>query len=233
MNLFFTNLIQKDFAILTEAESKHAIQVLRLKAGDPLIFVDGLGGWYEGLIVEAHAKRCTIAIKSRKGEVGKRPYQLHLAIAPTKNIDRFEWILEKATELGIDRITPILCAHSERKVIKLDRLQRVIVSAMKQSLKAYIPTLDDLTPFEVVIRDQHADQKWMAHCLDQPRTSIHKLLKPGQNSLILIGPEGDFSQEEWVLAAENNFTGINLGPSRLRTETAAIAACTSVYLTNL
>lgn len=232
MNIFYSDSISQGYCILPEIESKHAVQVLRKKTGDELVFVDGKGGYYEGIIEDAHAKRCVVRILRQTSKFGKRGYYLHLAVAPTKNIDRFEWFLEKATEIGIDRITPIYCAHSERKQVKKDRLERVIHSAMKQSLKAYLPLLDEPISFKNFLKEDYSCTKLIAHCWSDQLSPIRANLKENDHSLILIGPEGDFSEEEVQQAESKGFLSITLGNSRLRTETAAVAACHSVYFIN-
>jgi len=205
---------------------------MRKIAGDQVFFVDGKGGFFEGVIEDPHPKRCLIRIIHKKPDYGKRNYSLHMAVAPTKNIDRFEWFLEKATEIGVDRITPILSFHSERKQIKPDRLNRVITAAMKQSLKAYHPQLENLTSFKEFISREFIGIKLIPHCNSDDLLSIGSILRPKTNTLILIGPEGDFSQKEVDLAEKNGFKGISLGKSRLRTETAALVATHSVYFIN-
>ena len=232
MNLFFTEAIANGYALLTEAESKHVIQVLRMQVGETIHFVDGKGGYYEGIIQEPHPKKCLVKIEKEEQAFEKRPYSLHLAVAPTKNIDRFEWVLEKATEFGVDRITPLLCDRSERKVIKWERSNRVIVSAMKQSLKAYLPVLDEMTSYKQFIKQELDGEKLIAHCENTPRVELNTIIKPQQKLIILIGPEGDFSPTEISKAEANSYKSISLGSSRLRAETAAISACNSIYYIN-
>lgn len=232
MNLFYSDNISQGFCVFPEIESRHAVKVMRKIAGDQVFFVDGQGGYYEGIIQDPHPKRCLVRIIHKKSDYGKKNYSLHVAVAPTKNIDRLEWFLEKATEIGIDRITPVISFHSERKLIKPDRLNRVITAAMKQSLKAYHPLLEDLTSFKEFVSRGFNGYKLIAHCQSDDLKSIGSILKPQTNTLILIGPEGDFSQEEVNLAESNGFIGISLGTSRLRTETAAIVATHSVYFIN-
>ena len=163
---------------------------------------------------------------------GKPNFRVHIAIAPTKNIERIEWFLEKATEIGINRVTPLLCRFSERKEIKAERLEKVMISAMKQSLKAYLPQLDELTRFNEFIQQPFDGQKYIAHCDNQHRDLLRNKVIPGQNYLILIGPEGDFSTEEIELALKHGFQPVSLGESRLRTETAGLVACHTVNLLN-
>ncbi len=233
MNLFFTNQIEGNYASLPEQEARHCVQVLRKKEGDLLQFVNGKGSLYEGTIVAVGKKKCVIEINSETQEFNKRNHYLHIAIAPTKNIDRLEWFLEKATEIGIDEITPILCEHSERRRIRLDRLEKVMISAMKQSLKAYLPKLNDLTKFSEFIRSGvETKLSFIAHCEDSEKKHLGPELKAKKPVLILIGPEGDFSKKEIQLANEHGFRSVSLGKSRLRTETAGIVACQIVNFLN-
>ena len=233
MHLFYTPDIKGSTYTLDETESKHCIKVLRLNNDDIIYLIDGVGGFYTAKIIDAHPKHCKIEVIEKKNGFGKRDFYLHIAIAPTKNIDRIEWFLEKATEIGIDEITPLLCKHSERKVIRLDRMNRVITSAVKQSLKAYHPKLNDLTPFDDFIRQEFEGQKFIAHCESEAdKKELKKLVRKKTPVLIIIGPEGDFSPEEIALARECNFSEVSLGESRLRTETAGIVACHTVSLLN-
>lgn len=236
MQLFFTpdlNPSLENF-ILSEEESKHAIRVLRMDAGDRLHLIDGRGGLYEAQIIDPHPKRTVLVILNVEENFNKPQYHLHIAVGPTKNIDRIEWFLEKATEVGIQEITPIICEHSERKEVKLDRLNKVIVAAMKQSLKAYLPKLNPPVSFKQFLKDipKKGIQKVIAHCVDAEKQYLDQLLAPAQHYIILIGPEGDFSTEEIDLALENGFDPISLGDARLRTETAALAACLEVSFLN-
>ncbi len=212
----------------------HAVKVLRMKAGDIIQLVDGAGGFYEAEINNPHPKHCEVKIIRKQSGFNKRNHYLHIAIAPTKNIERLEWFLEKATEIGIDEITPIICRFSERKMIKPERLEKVIVSAMKQSVKAYLPKLNDMCTFEELIKQSNGDNgsKCIAHCYDGEKRLLQSAYSKGQNALILIGPEGDFSQKEVNLALQHNFKPVSLGSSRLRTETAGIVACHTVNLLN-
>lgn len=233
MNIFYTPDISGNIYTLNETESKHCIRVLRYKQGDVLTLVDGKGNWYEAQITDPSPKHCQVEVIEVKRDFQKRNFYLHVAIAPTKNNDRFEWFLEKATELGIDEITPLLCEHSERKQIKPERLEKVIVAAMKQSLKAYLPRLNNLTNFESFLNEANMGSKFIAHCDDHaPRKHLFNLVKPGKEVLVLIGPEGDFSASEIEHATQQGFTQITLGNSRLRTETAGVAATQIVNLIN-
>ena len=226
MHLFYTPDITGISYTLTEEESKHAVRVLRLTEGEIIQLIDGKGSFFEARIVDANPKRCSVEVIRQQAEYGKRNSYLHIAVAPTKNIDRLEWFLEKATEIGIDEITPILCEHSERKVIKEDRLEKVIVSAMKQSLKAYLPKLNPMTPLESVLKAGFQGKKFIAHCYDHDKRTLKNEVAGSSSNLILIGPEGDFSEAELESAIKTNgFIPVSLGQSRLRTETAALVAC--------
>lgn len=226
MQVFYTPKIKKITYQLTEEESKHAIKVLRLEAGDEICMIDGAGGLYYGIIDDPNHKKCIIRVIEKIEQYNRRNYTLHIAIAPTKNIDRFEWFLEKATEIGIDEITPLLCQHSERKSIKKDRLEKIILSAMKQSIKAYKPKLNELTSFNSFIKDNK--NCFIAHCGTSPKPALKSRISEKQNITILIGPEGDFSLEEIDTAINAGAEEIHLGKSRLRTETAGIVACHTV-----
>lgn len=233
MHLFFTPDLNGTIYTLNETESKHCVRVLRLTEGDQIELIDGKGGFFEAIITEAKPKACTVKVTKSELDYQKRNFNLHIAIGPTKSIDRTEWFLEKATEIGIDEITPILCHHSERKVVKQERLEKIVVSAMKQSLKAYYPKLNDLVKFETLIRQPFDGLKFIAHCEDDSaKIHLKSQIKKGDNVLVLIGPEGDFSPNEIQLAIENGFKPISLGESRLRTETAGVVACHIINLAN-
>ena len=233
MQLFYNPDIHEATSSFTfdKEESKHIVKVLRKSVGDVLHITNGLGWMFDAEITNADIKKCQANISNAK-QHPKREYKLHLAVAPTKMNDRFEWFLEKATEIGIDAITPILCDHGERKVIKLDRFEKILQSAMKQSLQCYLPTINELTPFNNFVNQDFEGQKYIAHCEDSDRKSLKNQLKPDQDIVILIGPEGDFSVKEIETALQHNFIPVTLGNTRLRTETAAIAACHSVAFVN-
>ncbi|MCW8310037.1 16S rRNA (uracil(1498)-N(3))-methyltransferase [Sphingobacterium sp. InxBP1] len=236
MQLFFTPDIDpslKNF-VLSEEESKHAIRVLRMNSGDRLHLIDGRGGLYEAEVIDPHPKRTVLSILKVEEDFQQPRYHLHLAVGPTKNIDRIEWFLEKATEVGIQEITPIICEHSERKEVKLDRLNKVIVAAMKQSLKAYLPKLNPAISFRQFLSRLPVEdvQKAIAHCVESDKKYLDQIFQPGQHYIVLIGPEGDFSAEEIELALQAGFQPISLGEARLRTETAALAACLEISLLN-
>lgn len=235
MQLFYAPDIVLPHHTLTEDESKHCVRVLRMSEGDGLLLTDGCGNMYTAKVVDANPKRCVVEIVSTEMKYGKRSYCLTMAVAPTKNADRYEWFLEKATEMGCDVFIPIECTHSERRSIKHDRSEKVITSAVKQSLKAYHPVLEPLTDISEVILKPFDGRKLIAHCREDmgKRTSIKEVLTPGENLLIMIGPEGDFSREEIELALANGFTAISLGKERLRTETAALAGVLFTSFANL
>jgi 16S rRNA (uracil1498-N3)-methyltransferase len=225
MQLFYAPDISGKTYTLNEEESKHCIRVLRLTNGDEITLIDGKGGLFQTRIISPEPKRCQVEVFESTLEFEKRGYYLHVAIAPTKNIERFEWFLEKATEIGIDEITPLLCEHSERKVINNERLEKVIVSAMKQSIKAYAPKLNTLTPFKLFVQTQIPENTFIAHCQRKGLSHLKNELKSNNKITILIGPEGDFSPDEVNMALALKIKEISLGNSRLRTETAGIVAC--------
>lgn len=229
--LFFTQKIENGFAHFDEEESRHLVTVLRRKVGDMLQLTDGHGFFYEAEISETGKRHVLARISASTPAPVRNTTSLHLAIAPTKQIERIEWLLEKATEIGIDEVTLLHCQHSERDTVRLDRLEKVLVSAMKQSLRAHLPKLNELTRFQQFIKNSTADQRFIAWCSDTPLPHLKTLVAPGKSTLILIGPEGDFSPEEVRLAEENGFAGVSLGSARLRTETAGLLAVGVVALT--
>jgi 16S rRNA (uracil1498-N3)-methyltransferase len=232
MHVFYTPDIISINYTLNEEESKHCSRVLRLVAGDVVHLIDGRGGLYEAQITEANKKHVQLTVIQHQQEYGKRNHHLHIAIAPTKNIDRLEWFLEKATEIGIDEITPIICDRSERKIVKEERLEKVITSAVKQSLTAYHPILNPTISFADFIKQNNNSHKFIAHCMDGERPYINEISDKHQSYLILIGPEGDFTPSELSSALQNEFKPVTLGNTRLRTETAALAACFEVNYIN-
>ena len=212
-------------------ESKHIVKVLRKKEGDILRITNGKGWLFKAELQFASIKNCIATITERKIKPVKN-YNLHLAVAPTKMNDRYEWFLEKATEIGIDSITPIICDHSERKVIKQERYDKIIQSAMKQSLQCYVPKLNEAIKFNDFIMQKFQGQLFIAHCEESARKSLKNQLSPNKDVTILIGPEGDFSVKEIEMALQHDFIPVTLGKTRLRTETAAIVACHSVAFVN-
>lgn len=233
MQLFYNPSISentKEFTFDRE-ESKHIIKVLRKKDGDILFVTNGLGFLFECSIVLAIETKCTVAIL-RFTQSERAHVDLHLAVAPTKMNDRFEWFLEKATEIGVFEITPIICEHSERKFIKNERFEKIIVAAMKQSNQHFLPKLNDPIIFKDFLKQEFSDQLFIAHCEETDKKLLKKLILPKKPVTILIGPEGDFSAKEIQLAIDSNFIPVSLGNTRLRTETAAIVACHSVVFVN-
>lgn len=222
--LFYCPKIENGFAHLDEEESRHLLSVLRRKVGDRLQLTDGQGFFYEAELAEAGKRHASARIISKKMSPPERPARLHIAMAPTKQIERFEWFLEKAVEIGVDEITPLLCQRSERDTIRADRLEKILVSAMKQSLRARLPKLNELTRFQRFITNSTENQKRIAWCSDTPLPHLKTTLSANQNTVIAIGPEGDFSPEEVTLALQNGFTEVSLGAARLRTETAGVLA---------
>lgn len=233
MQLFFNPDIDEltQGIVFTSDESKHIIKVLRKSEGDDLQITNGKGGLFKAEITLANIKNCVAKIVSKEFQE-KKNYQLHMAVAPTKMNDRYEWFLEKATEIGVDKITPIICQHSERKVVKIERFEKILQSAMKQSLHTYLPQLNDAIPFNDFIKQEFDGQKYIAHCEDTNRKSLKNSLSAGQDVTIMIGPEGDFSSTEIEMAIKNGFMPVTFGDTRLRTETAAIVACHSVMYEN-
>jgi 16S rRNA (uracil1498-N3)-methyltransferase len=234
MHLFYTPDIAPSHPqyFLNEEESKHAVRVLRLEVGSEVQLIDGKGGLYTAQIKDAHPKRTILQITNVVTGYGKRNHYLHIAIAPTKNLDRLEWFLEKATEIGIDEISLIICQRSERKEAKTERLNKIITAAIKQSLKAYHPVLNEPIALNRFLAQPLDGQKFIAHCEDSEKASLKAELTRQGKYLILIGPEGDFSPAEIDSALHNGYKAITLGESRLRTETAALEACFEVNFLN-
>ena len=212
-------------------ESKHIIKVLRKKESDILFVTNGLGFLFKTEIALASDSKCTCTIISFE-EQQRSNYHLHLAVAPTKMNERYEWFFEKATEIGIHEITPIICDHSERKVIKRERFDKILLSAMKQSNQYYLPKFNDAIAFKDFVKKEVTGQKYIAHCEELEKKSFKNTLIPNQDVTLLIGPEGDFSVKEIQLALQNKYIPVTLGDTRLRTETAAIVACHSVVFSN-
>ncbi len=233
MQLFYNSEINNEtieFSFSRE-ESKHIVKVLRKNIGDTLNITNGKGSLFIAEITVPDIKKCFVKIISKTNQPRKN-YKLHLAVAPTKMNDRYELFLEKATEIGIDTITPIICDHSERKIIKAERLEKILQSAMKQSLNLYLPVLKPAITFKEFMKQDFNGLQFIAHCEKTNKKSLKKELTPNKDVTILIGPEGDFSTKEISLAIENSFIPVTLGETRLRTETAAIVACHSVAFTN-
>ena len=218
---------------LPEEESRHCVRVLRLAEGDEIEVIDGKGTLYRCRIAIAHNKHCAVEILSQEHCMPHWGAKIELAVAPTKNLDRIEWMAEKCTEMGIDRITPLLCTHSERKVLKTDRLHKILVAAMKQSLKAQLPQLDELTPIKDVINEDFSGQRFIAYCDESlprdERKSLPQVYDPNKDAIVMIGPEGDFDPQEVEAALKAGFVPVTLGKSRLRTETAAMMAVAMMH----
>ncbi len=231
MNLFYAPNIAID-ASLPEEESGHAVRVLRMREGEELMVIDGQGHFYRSEITTAHPKHCMVQILDERDEP-MRPYRVEIAVAPTKNMDRMEWLMEKCVEMGLDRFIPLKCRFSERKELKLERMERIAISAMKQSLKATLPELSPMTDIGAFLREPFEGQKFIAHCYkDSERLLLSREIKSGTSVRVLIGPEGDFSPEEVDAALAAGYRPISLGDCRLRTETAALCACHTVHVIN-
>lgn len=229
MHTFYT----PDIAVsqeLPEEEAAHCLRVLRLTTGDEVLLTDGKGFFYKAMIDSISGKRCHVKLLEKTEQEPLWRGHLHLAMAPTKNIDRTEWLVEKATEIGFDELTFLNCRFSERKVVKNERIEKIVVSAVKQSLKARKPVVNGMMDFAKFVRQDFAGQKFIAHCYEGEKPFLRDVLDADADALVLIGPEGDFSQEEVKQAEAAGFRSVSLGRSRLRTETAALVA---VHLMNL
>jgi 16S rRNA (uracil1498-N3)-methyltransferase len=233
MQVFYAPGIKGKVHILGEKESGHCIRVLRMKKNTPVKLIDGRGNLYEGFVSVPDPKGCEISITGITADFERRPYKLHIAISPLKNPERFEWFIEKSVEIGIDEITPLICRNSEKKSVKPERINNIIVSAMKQSLKTVLTSFNDPVEFSEFVTRKNDCKKIISHCSARfDRRAISDLYVREDDALILIGPEGDFSDDEISLALNNGFKSAHLGKSRLRTETAGIAACHSIYFMN-
>ncbi len=219
--------------ILPESESQHCVKVLRMKSGDFIEVIDGKGYRYECQIIDAHAKKTLVKIINSENIPLSWNNNITIAVAPTKNMDRMEWLIEKLTEVGINNIVPLKCRYSERKEIKLERMEKIAISAMKQSLKAVLPKIEQMTTISDFIKNYDATQKFIAYCSPSiPRLLFSKEYKPNKDTIILIGPEGDFSIDEITHAINNGYKPISLGDNRLRTETAALVSCQICHIIN-
>lgn len=229
MNLFYQPGIAQGVLYLDPGESRHCIKVLRRGIGEKIHIVDGKGGLYHAEITNDDPKQCTFKVVG-SNQSTERDYYVHIAIAPTKNMDRLEWFVEKATEIGVDEISFVICQNSERRILKTDRLEKKAIAAMKQSLKAELPKINPALNFNPFIQNVKAGYKYIAHVdAENPKTLLG-LIPPASHSCVLIGPEGDFSKEELLSANELGWTKVSLGPNRLRTETAGLVAC---HISNL
>lgn len=233
MQLFYNPSLDNSFKqfFFSAEESKHILKVLRKQEGDILHITNGKGYLFKAEILVANARKCKAQIISTEKSIPKR-YKLHLVVAPTKMNDRYEWFLEKATEIGVDEITPIICEHSERKVVKHERMERVLQSAMKQSLQTHLPKLNPAISYKEFMNQEMGGLKFIAHCDEGEKMELKRRVAADKDIIILIGPEGDFSKSEINLAKSKNFVPVSLGNNRLRTETAAIVACTTVSIIN-
>lgn len=233
MQLFYNPDLDHSAAqfIFTSEESKHIVKVLRKNEGDILHITNGKGYLFEAKIMIADAKKCMAQIIDTDKK-HRKMFWLHLVVAPTKMNDRFEWFLEKATEIGVNEITPIICENSERKVIKKERMQKVIQSAMKQSLQTFLPILNDAIAYDEYISKEQKGLLFIAHCEDEEKLDLKRRVAPDKDVTVLIGPEGDFSPNEIKQAYDKGFLPISLGENRLRTETAAVVACATVNMIN-
>jgi 16S rRNA (uracil1498-N3)-methyltransferase len=230
MHLFYTPDITGKTYLLSEEVSKNAVRVLRLSKEDTIGLLDGKGGLYTAKIVDDNPKRCSVEILGTEQQE-QGTHRIHIAVAPTKNMDRMEWFVEKATEIGIDEITMLHCRNSERPVLKMDRLEKVAVAAMKQSMKTYLPKLNPMMDSEQFAKEfvNSENGKFIAHCSGE-RSELKELIKNTKHNIVMIGPEGDFTEKEINTANQNGFVSVSLGKSRLRTETAALVACHTLNL---
>ena len=233
MTLFYIHGASSNLQFLPKEESKHAVKVLRLQTGDLLAITNGIGEIFTAKIVFPNQKKCEVTIFETEN-FKRKSYRIHMAVAPTKLNDRYEWMLEKMTEMGVDEITPIICHRSERKVLKLERMERILISAVKQSWKAYMPVINEPVKYAEFIKTAKFDQQFIAHCNGGCGSDMHlkSMSRINQNIGVLIGPEGDFTETEVELATKNGWIKTGLGSARLRTETAGLVACFTLNLIN-
>jgi len=217
---------------LPETEARHCLKVLRMQVGDTLRITDGKGFFYQSEIAEAQLNCCRVNLLETIPQHPLWKGTIEIALAPTKNTDRIEWFAEKATEIGIDKISFLRCRFSERKEMPIERIRKIMISAMKQSEKAQLPVLQEMTGFSEFVQQDFDGQKFIAHCYPDEKIPLAQAYRKNENALILIGPEGDFSEEEISLAKEYGFIPVSLGESRLRTETAALTACQTIHIVN-
>lgn len=232
MHLFLTKDTTGDYATLSAEESKHCTRVLRMGLGDEMLLTSGDGVMCRACVCSPDDKACEVQIIERMTNYACRPFHLQIAVAPTKNTARIEWFVEKAVEIGIDRITPVICDHSERCILKTERLEKIALSAMKQSLKASKPMIDEPVKLIDFLQEPFDGQRFVCYCSGDERHTLHQLYTPHNNALVLIGPEGDFSEREISTALHNGFLPVTLGSCRLRTETAALYATTALNFLN-
>ena len=232
MNVFYLPDAQIGTISFPEEESKHIVKVLRMKEGDGFCVTDGNGSLYDAELIDAHPKRAMANLSNQRNGYDIRDFKVSIAIAPTKLNERTEWFLEKATEIGIDEVKLFSSYHSERRVANVDRFKKIVISAMKQSVKSKMPIVEDMVSFDKLVKQNYEGQKFIAWIDDNVKEQLCDLYKKGENALVLIGPEGDFSKEEVALAKEYGFIPVSLGEARLRTETAAVGACHTIQLIN-
>jgi 16S rRNA (uracil1498-N3)-methyltransferase len=231
MELFYSPDIADNHQ-LPESEAHHCLKVMRMQTGDTIFLTDGKGYFYRAEIGKANVKDCVLHILEVTEQAPLWKGKIEIALAPAKNMERTEWFAEKATEIGIDKISFLHCRYSERKEIKTERIQKILVSAMKQSGKAGLPELQEISRFNHFVEQDFDGQKFIAHCYPEEKKCLSKVYRPNENALILIGPEGDFSKEEVDLAVKHGFIPISLGSGKLRTETAALVACHTIHIVN-
>jgi len=230
--MFFSEDIDSEIVTLSAEESRHCTKVLRKKAGDEIFLTNGEGVLAMGTLLNVHPARTHVTIVSRKTLKNERSFYLHMIVAPTKNMDRFEWFVEKATEIGVDEITPVVCAQSERNILKTDRLKRIMISAIKQSQRTFMPKVNPVISFSSLMKKDFSGSCYIAHCLEGEKVYLSDDYPKRSIATVLIGPEGDFSQIEVDMAREKGFMAISLGENRLRTETAALLSCIELNLIN-
>lgn len=217
--------------VLPESDSQHCVKVLRKQVGDEIEIIDGKGHRYKCVLIDAHPKHALVEIVDSCDAPLSWQQYITVAVAPTKHLDRMEWMVEKLVEVGVNRIVPLRCRWSERKELKEDRLRKIAVSAMKQSLKAVLTEVDPMTPIKDFINNFESDQKYIAYCSQSiPRCEFAKVYKPGGSVVVMIGPEGDFDESEIVNALDHGFRPVTFGDNRLRTETAALYAATAIHV---
>lgn len=230
MIIFYAPDIERTLT-LPESDSQHAVRVLRLRPGAELTVIDGKGNRYLCRLLDAHSKHASVEILSSEPMPLSWQQEITVAVAPTKHIDRMEWLVEKLTEIGVNRIVPLLSERSERKVVKIDRLEKIAISAMKQSLKGVLPIIEELTPVKRFISECTAEQRFIAHCDDMSeRHLLSRSYRPATSAAVMIGPEGDFSPAEVDAALTSGWMPVTLGDNRLRTETAALVACDTFHI---
>ena len=232
MNVFYLPDAHIGNISFPEEESKHIVKVLRMREGDTFCVTDGKGSFFDAELIDAHPKRAMAELSNQRKGYDNRNFKLSIAIAPTKLNERTEWFLEKATEIGIDEVKLFASYHSERRVANVDRFKKIVIAAMKQSVKSNMPAISEMQPFDKLVKQYFDGQKFIAWIDDDVKDQLCDLYEKGSNALVLIGPEGDFSREEVELAKDNGFIPVSLGEARLRTETAAIVACHTIQLIN-